>query len=257
MNVIDFSYGQLLLSFVFVLLTGVASVKMRLDLERDIFWGTVRTFAQLFLIGYVLKFVFSLSNVFAVLSIFTGMIVFAAITIKGRVNERSIPFLIPTFLSMLLSYMVVTIFVTAFIINVKPWYQPQYFIPIGGMVIGNSMSAIAITLERIFSSIRSNRKEIELYLSLGADHAEATAEIIKDGVKAGMIPSINSMMAVGLVFLPGMMTGQILAGVDPVVSIKYQIVVMLMLVGSTAIGSIIISNIARNLCFSKAEQLKI
>jgi putative ABC transport system permease protein len=125
------------------------------------------------------------------------------------------------------------------------------------MIIGNSMSAIAVTLERIFSDVRAKRSEVELYLSLGANHVEATSDITREAVKAGMIPSISSMMAVGIVFLPGMMTGQILAGVDPVISIKYQIVVMLMLVGSTAIGSIIIAGIARNLCFNKAEQLKL
>ncbi|MBI4734184.1 MAG: iron export ABC transporter permease subunit FetB [Rubrobacteridae bacterium] len=257
MNVIDISFGQLLFSLIFVLIAGIASIRMSLDLERDIFWGTIRTFAQLFLVGYILKFVFSLNNAHVVLLIFTGMILFAAITIRGRVKERAVPYLLPTFLSMFLSYMVVTVMVTAFIVNVKPWYQPQYFIPIGGMVIGNSMTAIAITLERIFSEIRSRRNEIELYLSLGADHTEATMDITREAVRAGMIPSINSMMAVGLVFLPGMMTGQILAGVDPVISIKYQIVVMLMLVGSTAIGSIIIASIARNLCFNKAEQLRL
>jgi putative ABC transport system permease protein len=257
MTIIDISYGQLLLSLIFVLIAGIASMRMSLGLERDIFWGTVRTFAQLFLVGYILKYVFSLYNAYIVLFIFTGMILFAAITIKGRVRERSVPYFLPTFFSMFISYMIVTIIVTTLIISVKPWYQPQYFIPIGGMIIGNSMTAIAVTLERIFSDVRAKRSEVELYLSLGADHVEATSEITREAVKAGMIPSISSMMAVGIVFLPGMMTGQILAGVDPVISIKYQIVVMLMLVGSTAIGSIIIASISRNLCFNKAEQLKL
>jgi putative ABC transport system permease protein len=257
MDIIEISYAQLLFSLVFVLIAGIASIRLSLGLERDIAWGTIRTFIQLFIVGYVLKFVFRLDNVYLVLLIFTGMIFFAALTIKGRVKERSVPYFLPTFFSMFTSYMLVTIIVTAFIVNVKPWYQPQYFIPIGGMVVGNSMSAIAIALERIFSEIRNRRAEIELYLSLGANHSEATTSIVKEAVKAGMIPSINSMMAVGIVFLPGMMTGQIIAGADPVTSIKYQIVVMLMLVGSTAIGSIIIVYITRNLCFNKAEQLKL
>jgi putative ABC transport system permease protein len=224
-------------------------------LERDIFWGTVRTFAQLFLIGYVLKYLFDINNAYLILLVFTGMIAFAAYTIKGRIKEKSIPYFMPTFLSMFASYMVVTIMVTAFIVQVDPWYKPQYFIPLGGMVIGNSMTAIAITLERIFTDIRKRRDEIELYLCLGANHQEATAHVLREAIKAGMIPSVNSMMAVGIVFLPGMMTGQILAGADPIVSIKYQIMVMLMLVGSTAIGSIIIAYIVRGLCFNKAEQV--
>ena len=255
MSVIDITYGQLLISLIFVIIVGIASVRLQLDLERDIFWGTIRTFAQLFMIGYILKYIFAIDNLYLVLFVFTGMIFFAAYTVKGRVKEKSIPYFIPTFLSMFASYMFVTIIVTAFVVQVEPWYKPQYFIPLGGMVVGNSMTAIAITLERIFADIRKGRDEIELYLCLGANHREATSQIIKEAISAGMIPSINSMMAVGIVFLPGMMTGQILAGVDPIISIKYQIVVMLMLVGSTAIGSIVVAFIARSLCFNKAEQI--
>lgn len=257
MNVVDISYSQLLISLAFVVVAGVASVRLKLSLERDIFWGTIRTFAQLFLIGYVLQYIFRIDNAYLVLFVFTGMIFFAAYTIKGRIKETNVPYFIPTFLSMFASYMLVTIVVTAFVVQVEPWYKPQYFIPLGGMVIGNSMTAIAISLERIFADIRKHRDEVELYLCLGANHREATEHITREAIKAGMIPSINSMMAVGIVFLPGMMTGQILAGADPITSIKYQIVVMLMLVGSTAIGSIITTYIVRNLCFNKAEQVKL
>jgi len=257
MNAIDLSYNQLLVGLMFVLVAGIASIRLNLSLERDIFWGTIRTFAQLFIIGYVLKYIFAVNSAYIVLLVFTGMILFAAYTIKGRVKEKGVPYFMPTFLSMFASYMLVTITVTALVIQVEPWYKPQYFIPLGGMVIGNSMSAIAISLERIFADIRKRRDEIELYLSLGANHREATEGITRDAIKAGMIPSINAMMAVGIVFLPGMMTGQILAGADPILSIKYQIVVMLMLVGSTAIGSIIIAYIARSLCFNKAEQVRL
>ncbi|MDI6816995.1 MAG: iron export ABC transporter permease subunit FetB [Actinomycetota bacterium] len=255
MSVIDITYGQLLMSLIFVIIVGIASVRLQLDLERDIFWGTIRTFTQLFMIGYILKYIFAIDNLYLVLFVFTGMIFFAAYTVRGRVKEKSIPYFVPTFLSMFASYMFVTIVVTAFVVQVEPWYKPQYFIPLGGMVVGNSMTAIAIALERIFADIRRGRDEIELYLCLGANRREATSKITKEAIKAGMIPSINSMMAVGIVFLPGMMTGQILAGVDPITSIKYQIVVMLMLVGSTAIGSIVVAFIARNLCFNKAEQI--
>jgi putative ABC transport system permease protein len=255
LSVIDISYGQLMLSTVFVIVAGIASIRLKLGLERDLLWGTIRTFAQLFLIGYVLTYIFAIDSASLVLLVFTGMILFAARTISNRVKEKEVPYFIPTFVSMFVSYMLVTIVVTAFIVDTEPWYRPQYFIPLGGMVIGNSMTAIALSLERIFSNIRKQRSEVELYLSLGATRGEATQGIAREAIKAGMIPSINSMMAVGIVFLPGMMTGQILAGADPVIAVKYQIVVMLMLVGSTAIGSIIVTYIARNLCFNKAEQI--
>jgi putative ABC transport system permease protein len=255
MGLVDISYSQLLISLLFVLAAGAASVRLELGLERDILWGTVRTFSQLFLVGYALTYVFALSSVILVLLIFTGMIVFSAYIIRGRVKETSVPYFIPSFVAMFVSYMLVTFVVTAFVIQADPWYRPQYFIPLGGMIIGNSMSAIALSLKSIFADIRRQRLEIELYLSLGATHKEATHKIIREAIRAGMIPTLNAMMAVGVVFLPGMMTGQILAGADPITSIKYQIVVMLMLVGSTALGCIIVSFIGRNLCFNREQQL--
>jgi putative ABC transport system permease protein len=149
------------------------------------------------------------------------------------------------------------VLVTAVIIQVKPWYKPQYFIPIGGMIIGNSMTAIAISLDRLFSDIKNQRDQIELFLSLGATYQEATVKIFRDAIQAGMIPSINAMMTVGLVKLPGMMTGQILGGVNPLVAVKYQIIVMLTLVASTVIGNVIVVYIVRKLCFTQAHQIAI
>ena len=157
--------------------------------------------------------------------------------------------------SMTISFFLVSFMVTAVVVGVKPWWKPQYFIPLGGMVIGNSMNAIAIALERLLGDLRTNRKEVEMRLSLGADYKEASQEIVKNALKAGMIPSINSMMAVGMVFIPGMMTGQILAGADPVLAIRYQIVIMIMLVGSTAITSLLAIFLVRRLCFSPGHQL--
>ncbi|OGL42782.1 MAG: hypothetical protein A2161_04275 [Candidatus Schekmanbacteria bacterium RBG_13_48_7] len=158
---------------------------------------------------------------------------------------------------MIFCYLIVTFAVTAVVIQVKPWYTPRYFIPLGGIVIRNSMNAIAIALERLFSELKKKRSEVELYLCLGATYRETTVSIMKNSIKAGMIPSINAMMTVGMVFIPGMMAGQILAGVDPMISIKYQIVIMLMLVGSTTVSSILTVYTIRKLCFTPAHQLKL
>ena len=125
------------------------------------------------------------------------------------------------------------------------------------MIVGNSMNAVTIALERLFSDLRKQRAQIELALCLGATYQEATAAILRDVVKAGMIPSINALMTVGLVSLPGMMTGQILAGSDPMTAIKYQIIVMLMIVAATAIGSVFVVHVVRRRCFTTAHQLAI
>lgn len=141
------------------------------------------------------------------------------------------------------------------IVGTTPWWEPRYFIPTGGMVIGNSMSAIAIALERLFGEMRQQREVVEMKLALGADYREASSDVFRNAVTAGMIPSINAMMGVGLVFIPGMMSGQILSGTDPLIAIRYQIVVMFMLVGSTAVTSLVVMLIVRRRCFGVGEEL--
>ena len=256
-TVVDISPSQLALCLVFVLVAAAGSFFLKLRLEKDLLIGTVRTFAQLFLVGYVLQFVFGLNNPFLILALYLWMIFWAAHAVRGRVDEKTVHLFTPTFVSMVVSYVAITAAVTGLIVQVKPWYTPQYFIPLGGMIIGNSMNAISISLDRLFSDLRKSRAEIELAFSLGATYQEATGTILRDAVRSGMIPSINALMTVGLVSLPGMMTGQILAGADPVLAIKYQIVVMLMLVASTAIGSVIVTLIIRRLCFTRDHQIRL
>jgi len=171
-SLIEISPLQLALCAVFVAVAGTGSAVLRLGLEKDLAWGTVRTFAQLFLVGYVLKFVFQINNPFLVLLIFAWMVFWAAHAIRGRVGERQVAIFAPTFLSMVASYTIVAVAVTAFIIQVDPWYSPQYFIPLGGMIAGNSMNAITIALERMFTELRRERSRIELTLSLGATYQE-------------------------------------------------------------------------------------
>ena len=254
-DIVHIGFGQLAAGLVFILIAGAASLFHALKLERDLLVGTIRTFVQLFILGYTLKFIFNLNNIWLVLAIFLFMTFFAAWTIYGRVKEKQISFFVPVLFSMVISFFLVSFMVTAVVVGVKPWWKPQYFIPMGGMVIGNSMNAIAIALERLLMDLRTNRKEIEMKLCLGADFREASQTQVRDALKAGMIPSINAMMAVGMVFIPGMMTGQILAGANPVLAIRYQIVVMIMLVGSTALATLLAIFLVRRLCFSAGHQL--
>lgn len=252
---LDIGYLQLSFALIFIIAGGLASLRYRLGLGRDLLWGTVRTVSQLALMAVVLTWVFQIQLWYVILPIYALMILFAARIIRGRVQSTTVRYFIPTFLSMLLSYMLVSYFVVDVIVQVRPWYRPEYFLPIGGMVIGNSMNAIAIALDRLFTDLLRRRDEVELLLCLGATGKEASASMFRDAVKAGMIPSINSMMGVGLVFIPGMMTGQILAGADPLVAVKYQIMVMLMLVGSTAAGSVLVTSLVRRRCFSADHRL--
>ncbi|UZJ38699.1 ABC transporter permease [Prosthecochloris sp. SCSIO W1103] len=254
-QIVEISLWQLFLGLLFILIAQIASFVHHLGLNRDITVGTVRTFAQLFLMGYALTFIFQLENLWFTLGIFVIMAVSASFIVRGRVKEKQVPYILPTFVTMFISYFVTALFVTGLIIGVTPWWEPRYFLPIGGMVIGNSMSALAIALERLFREMRQQKGLIETRLCLGANYKEASSEMFKNAVTAGMIPSINAMMGVGLVFIPGMMSGQILAGADPLQAIRYQIIIMLMLVGSTATTSIISILIVRKRCFGRGEEL--
>ncbi len=256
-EIINISWLHVAIATLFVLAAGGCSLSLRLKLEKDLLVGTIRTFIQLFLLGYVLKYVFALNHPLVVIFLFSLMIYFAASIVSGRVKERRVPYFLPVFTSMFLSYMIINSIVMTLIIQVKPWYYPVYFIPIGGMIIGNSMNSLAISINIWFDTLKKERDRIELYLSHGASPVESTADNFKNAIKSGMIPSINALMSVGVVSIPGMMTGQILAGVNPLIAIKYQIVIMLLLAGSTAISSVFALHIVRKLSFTAAHQLKL
>ncbi len=253
-QVIEISFWQLLLALAFILGAQAVSFVYHLGLNRDISIGTLRTFLQLFLMGYALTFIFRVENLWLTLGIFAVMAISASFIVRGRVREREVTYMLPTFLTMFVTYLATAVFASGVIVGVSPWWEPRYFLPLGGMVIGNSMSAVAISLERLFGELRQQRGLLETRLCLGANYREASAEIFKNAVTAGMIPSINAMMGVGLVFIPGMMAGQVLAGADPLQAIRYQIVIMLMLVGSTTMTSILTVLIVRKRCFGSGEE---
>jgi len=257
MDIADISLWRLALGLGFVLAIGVTSIVHHLGLVRDLAIGSVRTVVQLFALGYVLKYIFHLDSVWLVLGVFCVMTAFAAQIARARVGERQISLFWPLAVSMVISYSLTSILVTGVVVGASPWWKPQYFIPLAGMVIGNSMNAIAVALDRMVSDLRKQRAEVELKLCLGADFKEASRGIVREAMRAGMIPSINSMMAAGVVFIPGMMTGQILAGLDPLVAIRYQIVVMLMLVGSSGLGTLMVIVLVRRRCFGPGQQLLI
>lgn len=254
-TIVDIGPWQLALALVFVLLAGGASLVWRLDLGRSLAVGTVRTFAQLGLVGYALIFIFRFESLPLTLAVFALMILSAVQIIQGRVQERRVPFVWPMLAAMVLAYVVVTVTVTGLIVGAAPWWRPQYFIPIAGMIIGNSMNALAISLDRLFSDLRSQRDLVEMHLCLGAEPREASRAVVRGAIRAGMIPTVNAMMGVGIVFLPGMMTGQILSGVDPLIAIRYQIVVMLMLVGATTLSTVAVVLLVRRRCFGAAGEL--
>uniref|UniRef100_UPI0031593ACC ABC transporter permease n=1 Tax=Caloramator sp. Dgby_cultured_2 TaxID=3029174 RepID=UPI0031593ACC len=141
------------------------------------------------------------------------------------------------------------------IIRISPWYDPRYFIPIAGMLIGNSMTGVALGVNRLVDDIKKRKDEIEMALMLGATPKMAVKEIIDNTFDSAILPTINSMVGMGIVFLPGMMTGQILSGTSPLTAIKYQIAIMLGILGCVAITVIMFLQLGYKTYFNEEAQL--
>ncbi|MDI6900835.1 MAG: iron export ABC transporter permease subunit FetB [Anaerosomatales bacterium] len=238
-GVIAIGWWELALATVFVVVSGALSLAMGLGLGKDLVVATIRTYVQLFALGFVLRWVFENQTGPIVLALLLVMVLAAARVVLKRAPSAPRGLFGNAALAMALTGFTVTFAVTALIVRVPVWYQAQYVLPIGGMVIGNSMTGIALAIERLFADLDARSGEMLTLTALGATTWEAAHPSIKTALTAGLVPTINSMAAVGVVFIPGMMTGQILAGADPLEATKYQIVVMLMISAATAIGAIV------------------
>lgn len=237
---IPISNWQLLLSLVLVLITGLVSMFMKLGLLKSLLWGTFRAFVQLMLIGYLLTFIFQLNNAAVIIAIILVMSFIASREATRRITKTSYNPAFFSFLTLTASTFIVGIIVVTVIIAPEPWYEARVMIPIFGMILGNSMNAVALALDRMYSEVYAHIDEVEQMLCFGATPWEASRTYIRKAVEAGMTPTINSLMVVGLVSLPGMMTGQILAGMDPRAAVRYQFVVMIMIAAAVAIACLLI-----------------
>jgi putative ABC transport system permease protein len=238
-GVVAIGWPQLLLAAGFMVFVGVVSVRLALRLEKDLAIATVRTYLQLFALGLVLRWVFGIDSPWLVLGMLVVMVAAAARTIVRRAPDAPAGLFGSSFVSMALTGFIVTFAVTGLVVQVDPWYRAQYVIPIAGMVLGNSMTGIALALERTFADLDAREGELLSLVALGASPWEAAGPSVRTAVTAALIPTVNSMAAAGIVFIPGMMTGQILAGADPLAAAGYQIVVMLMVAAATALGSVL------------------
>lgn len=244
------AYGFLVILLVLVSRLGISK-------EREIFFSTLRMTVQLIAVGYILVYIFEQKNVAITLLILFIMQFFAIRNIYSRVKvpiKKKLRQVV--ILSMITGTGVTIFYFLLLVINIEPWYEPRYFIPISGMIIGNSMTGISLGVERLIGEMKSKKDQIEGALMLGATPRDATAHIIRDTFTAAIMPAINSMVGMGIVFLPGMMTGQILAGVSPLIAIEYQIAIMLGIIGSVTITVFILTRLGYLVFFNQWSQLE-
>ena len=232
------THGDLLLASTFLAMNAVFSILLNLRLERQLIVSALRMITQLFLVSLVLKTIFALSSLWLTLLAAAVMVTFAGREIWAR-QDRCLRGVWGVGLggtSMLLAGTIVTVFALTTQIQPTPWWSPQFALPLFGMILGNTMTGVSLGLDTLHTALHRERAAIEARLLLGSTRWEAVSAAHQRAVRSGFTPIINSMAATGVVSLPGMMTGQILAGVDPQEAVKYQILITLLIGGATGLG---------------------
>ncbi|MGI1658705.1 MAG: ABC transporter permease [Desulfitobacterium sp.] len=242
---------SLLLASSLVLVSLFFSYWQKLNLERETVISVIRAVVQLVAVGFVLEYIFGLHNPIFTTLLLLFMILNAAYNAakRGRVIKNGFQI---SFVS-IAAGTIVTLAVLTLSQTLK--YEPYQMIPVGGMIISNSMVALGLCYKQMVSNFKARREEVETKLSLGADILPSSIEIIRDTIKTGMLPTIDSAKTLGIVSLPGMMTGLILAGAPPMEAIKYQIMVTFMLLSTTSISSFIACYLSYQGFFNERKQL--
>ncbi len=254
-NVMDFTIWQLVSAYVFIIIVFFIVKLKKIPREKLIVMAALRMTLQLILVGYILVFVLDYPNPWITVLIVSIMLGFAIINVYQRSNHQ-LYFPIKKFIAMAM-IIGITINLGYFmlvVLQLDPWYEPQYFIPISGMIIGKTMTGMTLGMNNLLSGLNDQKDKIENSLMLGASPKEAVRSIVNRAFDDAMLPTINAMVGMGIIFLPGMMTGQIIAGQSPITAVKYQVSVMLGVVGTVSITVLIFLQLSYKLFFNHREQ---
>jgi putative ABC transport system permease protein len=256
---IDLSFWQVAIAASLILIGGAISLCLQLGLERRLLWAAVRTVVQLLLVGLVLKWIFAPGQPwYVVVGMAMAMTLIAGGAAVRRSERRYRGVWLDSVVSMWASSWLIAAVALFGVLQVQrqnhPWYQPQYAIPLLGMILGNTLNGIALGFDRLSEELAGKRDQVETLLALGATRWEAARSAIQTAVRTGMIPTINSMMVVGLVSLPGMMTGQLLGGVSAMQAVMYQIVIMFLIAAGTSLGTVCIVLLSYRRLFTARHQ---
>jgi putative ABC transport system permease protein len=258
MNVITLTPLDLTIAALLVLALAGLAIFLHLELGRRILIAAVRTTVQLLLIGFVLKVLFENVHLTWITAMAFVMLLAAGYEVMARQRYRFTGWWgygIGT-TSMFISSFAVTLVALIVIVAPDPWYKPQYAIPLLGMLLGNTMNGIALSIDHLTHTTHQQRNVIEGRLMLGQSWQEAISDIQRDSMRVGMIPIINAMAAAGIISLPGMMTGQILSGTPPLEAVKYQILIMFLIASGTGMGTITANRIAAHRLFDHRHRLR-
>jgi len=216
-------FNIIALSFILVLIPLLISYKLNIGIEKELFFNSIRAFLQLTVLGFVLGILFKIKNPLWYIPIVIFMLLYSAYIAKKRTNFN---FSSAFFSIGLSTFIILTILVVLKIISLKPYE----FIPIAGMIIGNSLNTYTLTIERLKREIELQKEIIEAFIAIGAKLSNAYKIMQKEAIKAALIPVNNMLQTIGVVAIPGITTGMLLAGASPLKAVSYQIVIIYMLV---------------------------
>jgi putative ABC transport system permease protein len=251
-STIHISIGEVVASLALVAVAAAVSLWRRAELEGDLGVAVVRSFLQLTAVGYVIQAIFDSDSLVLVVTLLAVMVAFGTLTARSR--ARGVPGAwIPLALALSVAAAVTLGLVLALgVFEAKP----RFLVPVGGMVIGNSMTAAAVALNRLADEVRREAGRIEATLSLGATARQATAGLVTRSLRSGMIPLIDSTKTTGIVFFPGTMVGMLVAGAKPLDAVRLQLILLWTLLGAVAISSLITVALGQRGFFTAAHQLR-
>lgn len=259
MDIITLSWADIALAFLPLCALASVFAWQCLGVSRSLMVGAVRTFVQLALVGFVLKGVFQNAHPVWTFAFSGVMLATGTWEVSRRQHRRftagwTVGFAV---LGLFTAGFTVAVFALVVLVGVKPWWSPQYAIPLLGMILGNTMTGIALGMDTLTQNAWKQRAMIENRLALGQTASEAVAELRRESVRMAMTPLINSLAVCGVVSLPGMMTGQILSGSDPLAAVRYQMMIMYLIATGAGFGSLLTIQLCIQRLFDGRERLRL
>ena len=249
---VDITLGEVAATLALVAVAAGVSLWRRTELESDLGVAVLRSFLQLTAVGYVIQAIFDSDSLWLVAALLAGMVAFGTVTARSRAGA------VPGATAPLVLALSVSALVTLGMVLALGVFdaEPRYLVPVGGMVIGNSMTAAAVSLNRLADEVSSSARQIEASLALGATARQAAAGLVNRSLRSGMIPLVDSTKTTGIVFFPGTMVGMLIAGAEPVDAVRLQLILLWALLGSVALAALIATSLAYRGFFTSAHQLR-
>lgn len=246
----------LVIAMAMVVIAAAIAELARMGIGRTLLWSACRALLQLCAMGFIMSYVIRANNPWLVFALIALMLIAGVQITLSKAKGVPKGLAGPVLLSLVITMLLMISLVTELIVRPHPWYAPQLVIPLTGMLLGNTVSALAVGLSRFYESMNERRDEIDTMLALGATSWEAARPSVVSSIRLGLLPTMSSLASAGIVTIPGMMAGQVIAGGDPLNAAKYQFVILAAIAALTLLADGLIMRLVYRTCFTKLDQRK-